>query len=225
MITFGKTSIKPNFLFGKLPRYFKENDSYNPNAVSGYEDKGLLERYLEIFCAEIDAEVSPYIDEVLDTVDAEALSGLTITNDDDFLNLLSNLFGNPPDISTTDAWSGDETNYTQLIKHIVTILQTKGTRKSLELFLALYGYQITTLNESGAQSKQYDESPTELIYDNNVEYDFGFVFYSDYTLVITDLSGTAVKNPSQAWLDNYLKAAINSFINPIFTETTTLTYA
>ena len=86
---FGKTASKPNFMFGRLPHYFKENDSYKD-----VNNEGLLERYLEIFCAEIDTEVSPYIDELLDITDAEALSGLTRDNPTELLIHISELFGN-----------------------------------------------------------------------------------------------------------------------------------
>ena len=127
MITFGKTSSKPNFLFGKLPYYFKENDSYKDG-----NDEGLLERYMEIFCAEIDNELSPFIDEVLDITNAEALSGLTRDNPTELLQHISELFGNPPDVGIGETYSGDEDEYIILLRYIVHILRTKGTRKSLE---------------------------------------------------------------------------------------------
>jgi len=212
MITFGKTASKPNSLFQKLSHYFKENDSYKDG-----NDEGLLERYLEIFCAEIDNEVSPYIDEVLSITDAEALSGLTRTNPTELLIHISELFGNPPDV-------GDEDEYIILIRYIKHILQTKGTVKALEYFLAIYNYEIDTLTESGIIDDTYD---VPIKYDNSKEYDggIGFIFYSGYDLVITDLAGTTPKNPTQTWLDNYLKSAIQQFISPIWAILGTLTYS
>lgn len=220
MVTFGKTVDKPNFLFKKLPHYFKEKDSYKD-----VNDEGLLERYFEIFCAEIDNEVSPYIDEVLDITNAEALSGLTKTNPTDLLIHISELFGNPPDVGTGQLYSGDEDEYIILIRYIRGILQTKGTVKALEYFLAIYNYEIDILTESSVTASHYDETPTALKYDNGVEYDKGFVFYSGYDLAITDLAGTSVKNPTQAWLDNYLKPAIQQFISPIWATLGTLSYS
>jgi len=220
MITFGKTASKPNFLFGKLPNYFKSNDSYKD-----VNDEGLLERYLEIFCAEIDNEVSPYIDEILDITDAEALSGLTRDNPTELITHLSELFGNPPDISTTDAWSGDEDNYIVLIRYIRHILQTKGTVKALEYFLAIYGYEIDILTESAVTADTYDETPTATKYDDGAEYDYGFTFYSGFDLAITDKLGTPAKSPTQGWLDDYLKPAIQKFIAPIWATLGTLTHS
>jgi len=222
MIIFGKTADKPNSLFQKLPHYFKENDSYKDG-----NDEGLLERYLEIFCAEIDNEVSPYLDEVLSITDAEALSGLTRTDPTELLIHISELFGNPPDIGTGEDYSGDEDEYIILIRYIKYILQTKGTRKSLEYFLAIYNYEIDTLTESGVVHNTYDVDPTPVKYDDGKEYDWGagFIFHSGYDLAITDLAGTDAKDPDQPWLDDYLKPAIQQFINPIWAILGTLTYS
>lgn len=211
MITFGKTSSKPNHLFGKLPSYFKENDTYKDG-----NDEGLLERYLEIFCLEIDNEVSPYIDELLDITDAEALSGLTRSNPMDFLNILSDIFKNPPDIGTED-------QYIKLIRHIVWILKTKGTIRSLELFLAIFGYAINDLTFEVPGTGIYDLTPTPLKYDDSVIYDPGFVFYSTWDLEITDYPGTTTGDPGSTWLD-LLKEAIQTFIAPIFSVLQSVTY-
>jgi len=220
MITFGKTATKPNFMFGKLPLYFKTDDSYKDG-----NDEGLLERYLEIFCAEIDNEVSPYIDEVLSITDAEALVGLTRDNPTELLIHISELFGNPPDVGTETAYSGDEDEYIVLIRYIRHILQTKGTEQALIYFLAIYGYQIDTLTESGVTASTYDVSPTPLKYDDGGEYDYGFTFYSGFDLAIEDKPGMGTKNPPQAWLDDYLKPAIQNFIAPIWATLGTLTYS
>ena len=220
MITFGKTATKPNFLFGKLPLYFKTEDSYKD-----VNNEGLLERYLEIFCAEIDDEVSPYLDEVLNITDAEALSGLTRDNPTELLTHLSELFGNPPDVGIGEAYSGDEDNYIVLIRYIRHILQHKGTELGLEYFLNVYRYTMDVVTESGITAKSYDELPTALKYDNSVEYDAGFTFYSGFDLTITDMPGTGPKNPPQPWLDNYLLPAIQKFIAPMWATLGTLTYS
>jgi len=219
MITLAKTVTKPNFLFGKFPNYFKENDSYKD--VNG---EGLLERYLEIFCLEIDNKFSPSIDEVLDITNAEALSGLTRDNPTELLIYISALFGNPPDVGIGQSYSGGEDEYIILIRYITHILRTKGTKKSLEYFLAIYGYMIDTFTENEVTLTSYDEYPDPLLYDDGPLYDIGFTFYSGYDLVITDLPGTGSKNPPQAWLDNYLKPTIQNFINPIWAQLESLTY-
>lgn len=211
MITFGKTSNKPNYLFGKLPYYFKENDTNKDG-----NDEGTLERYLEIFCAEIDNNLSPFIDEVHSIVDAEALSTLSHSNPMDFLNILSDIFGNPPDLGT-------EAQYITLIRHIVWILKTRGTRRALELFLTLYGYAINSLTEESATPAVYDLTPTALLYDDGKIYDPGFNFYSQWSLEITDYPGTTTGDPGSTWLAN-LKLAIQQFISPVFATLTSVTY-
>ena len=42
--------------------------------------------------------------------------------------------------------------------------------------------------------------------------------------MITDKPGTGTKSPPQAWLDNYLKPALQNFIVPIWAELGSLTY-
>ena len=211
MITFSKTSTKPNILFGKLPHYFKVNDTYKDG--SGY---GLLERYLEVFCNEVDNNISPYIDNIGLIVDSELLSNLPNTNKEDLLIHIADIFGNPPSI-------GSDEQYKVLLRHIWDIIQSKGTTKSLSLYLAIYGYKIYSINESGVSVERYDKLPTSAIYDGDTHYDDGFVFYSDYDLVITDLPGTGPKNPTSEWLD-LLKEAITQFISPIFAQLNSLTY-
>jgi hypothetical protein len=219
MITFGKTSSKPNWLFSKLPQYFKSNDSYKD-----VNDEGLLERYLQIFCEEVDENISPYIDDLLSITDASALNGITRDNPTELLTHISWLFGNPPDIGTGESYSGDEEEYIILIRYIRQILQTKGTTQCLIYFLAIYGYEIDTLTESAANATIYDKTPTADSYDDSGVYDIGFVFYSDFALVITDKPGTGTKNPTQTWLDNYLAPAIRKFISPIWSNLTSITY-
>ena len=212
---------KPNHLFSKLPYYFKENDN-GSKVIAGYEDEGRLERYFEIFCAELDAEVSPYIDDLPDIVDAEALSGLTRANPLEFLNVISDSLGNPPDI-------GLESEYVTLLRHVIWIYKTKGTKKSLELFLAIFGYGIDSLTEASTTKVSYD-ADTPIEYDvapTPFIYDVGFAFYSDWELVITDYPGTTTGDPATkydaGWLD-LLKEAIQTFISPIFATLTSVTY-
>lgn len=221
MITFGKTTGKPNFLFGKLPHYFKENDSYKLS-----NGEGLLERYLEIFCSEIDNEITPYIDDLPLITNAEELPNLSSSTSEDLITHLSELFGNPPDIGNTNVYAGGpnpELVYYKLIRYIKHILQTKGTVRSLELYLALYGYEISSITEAYSGAQSYDSNPIST-YDNSIKYDVGFIFVSDYNLVITDKPGTGTKNPTQAWLDNYLKIAIQNFLSPIWAFLNTITY-
>jgi hypothetical protein len=211
MRTLAKTSTRPNYLFGLLPHYFKENDSYKDG-----NGEGLLERYLEIFCAEVDNEVAPYIDNAHYLFDAEGLSNLPHSDPDIFLDYLAELFGNPPYLGTDD-------QYKALIRHIVWILKTKGTKTSVELFLNLLGYTISSFTEQTPVTHIYDATPTVLEYDDSLIYDEGFNFYSDWDIVITDMPGTGTKSPTSNWL-NDLKQAIQKFLAPIFANLNSVTY-
>jgi hypothetical protein len=211
-----KTSTRPNFLFGLLPHYFKENDNYNPNAVTGHTTEGLLERYFEVFCNEVDSQVVPYIDNAFYLYDAQGLTNLPNSDPSKFLDHIADLFGNPSSIGT-------ELQYKALLRHIRAILQTKGTKQALVYFLALYGYRISSLTEATLTPGIYDLTPTALKYDNSLYYDKVMTFYSNWDLVITDLPGTGTKNPNGTYLTS-LKNAIQKFISPIFATLNTVTY-
>ena len=209
MITFGKTASRPNYLFGKLPVYFKVNDSYKDGS-----NEGLLERYLQTFCVEIDEMLSPSIDSIGLITDAESQGLLPGNGHGDFIIHIAELFGNPPNIGTND-------QYKVLIRHIMEIIQSKGTTHSLKLFLAIYGYKIYSISESSITMNKYDQE--DITMDSIYTYDVGFIFYSGWDLVITDYDGTGTKNPNAPWLA-LLKEAIQTFITPIFAELKTLTY-
>jgi len=232
MITFGRTLTKPNFLFGRLPKYFKANDTLTDtthvNYPAGYTGEGLLERYMDIFCLEIDDKITPLIDDLPDITDATELAGLTTENGPDLTQYIAETFGNPSDIGKEDTYAGGPDStipYAVLLRYIRQILQTKGTVQSLDYFLAIYGYVRTNLTTTAALTNTYDLSPTPLKFDTIVKADEGFIFFSDYDLVITDTPGTGTKNPTQTWLDEYLKPAIQNFITPIWASLDSLTYA
>jgi len=216
MITFSKTTSKPNYLFGLLSHYFKANDTYVPNVVTGHTTEGLLERYLEVFCEEIDGEVAPYIDNISYLYDATKLSSLPHSDPSRFLDYLALLYNNPPNIGT-------ETQYKNLLRYMRLILQTKGTKQGLLYFLAIYGYTVETLTETSATITYYDSLPTSLDYDSGAHYDSGFSFFSGWDLVITDLPGATPNTPSGPWLI-LLKEAIQKFISPIFATLNSISY-
>lgn len=216
MITFSKTVSKPNFLFGKFPNYFKENDTYVPNAVVGYESDGWLERYLEGFSLELDGEFSPYVEALGWLFDATGLSNLPHSDPDVFLIHISDVLGNPPDIGT-------DAQYKILLRYLRWILQTKGTRLSLDLYLALFGYQVSSLTSTPYDSPIYDNTPTPYKYDDGLFYDMESIYYFDVDLVIEDLVGTTTGDPGSTWLDN-LKDALSNFIMPIIVNLQSVTY-
>lgn len=220
MIIFGKTATKPNHLFGQLPNYFKENDSYVPNAVSGYEDQGFLERYLQGFCEEIDDEISPYLDNILWLFDALGLSNLPNTDPDLFLIHLSDSLGNPPDIGDD---AGNHEQYKTLLRYLRIILQNKGSITGVNLYLKLFGYTISSLTVTPYDSPIYDRTPTPFKYDSGIIYDANNIIFSDLDMVISNYPGLTPGAPDSGWLDT-LKNAIQVFLLPINTSLNSITY-
>ena len=210
---FSSLPDKPNYLFGKLPDYFKANDNYVPNAVVDYTDKGLLERYLETFCAEIDAELIPPINDLGLLFNA---IGLPAGDSSKFVNLISDTMGNPPDI-------GSEDLYKILLRYIIYILQTKGTRIALDLYLALFGYKVYSLDIRPYEKPYYDATPTPFKFDNGYRFDSESIFYFDADLVITDYDGRTEGDPGTPWLVK-LREALGNFILPIYINLISVTY-
>lgn len=217
MITFAKTATKPNYLFGKLPLYFKENDSYVPNNVTNYTDRGLLERFLEVFCLEIDGNIKPYLDNIGYLYDVQGLSNTPVTNPDDFINHIAETLGNPPDI-------GSKTQYKNLLAHLVSILKVKGTKEAIDLYLAIFGYKISTIGITPLESPTYDWTPSAAQYDSGYIYDNQSLFFSEITLEITDYDGLTTGDPGNTWLTNSLKPALENFIIPMYTSIVSITY-
>lgn len=123
-----------DWLFNKLPNYYHQNDSYKD--VNG---KGLLQRYLENIGEDIDNNILPFIDNLLDIIDP------TKQGDTDykFLNHLAYTVGSPPDIFLGDPAQAEK--YAKLINHIVSIYKIKGTKKSFVSFFALLGYTVDVI--------------------------------------------------------------------------------
>lgn len=217
MRIFGKTSTAPNYLFGLLPHYFKDQDN-GAKDVSGYIGEGRLERYLQIFCAELDDELSDYIEDVGFIVDALGLDNLPHSAEKqlDFLIPIADTLSKPPDIGTVD-------QYKNLLRHIRQIHQTRGSKESLLLFLALFGYTISDLDEETQAVKTYDGDPWMMEYDKGGLYDYGLLIKSGFDLVITDYPGTTTGDPGSTWLD-LLKEALQQFIAPIGCIVYSVTY-
>lgn len=216
MITFSKTIEKPNYLFGLLPNYFKENDTYVPNEVLGFESEGFLERYLGGLCSDIDSELSPYLDNIGYLYDATGLSNLPHSDYNKFLIHISDMMGNPPDIGTEEL-------YAILLRYLVHILRVKGTRLSLDLYLVLFGYKVKDMTITPYMTPIYDHLPTPYKYDDGYVYDTMDIFYFDLDLVITDYNGMGPLDPGSPWLLK-LREALGNFIMPIYINLISVTY-
>lgn len=136
-----------DYLFGLLPSFFKENDTYKDT-----NDEGLLERYLRNFGLEIDGEVMNRIEDYLTQVDP-------LVCDEKFLNHIAYALGNPPDITSSVA------EYRKFLIYSLAIYKIKGTRRSYEILFNLLGLNVFIK----------EEYIDDVLYDNAEIYDKGAI--------------------------------------------------
>lgn len=154
-----------NYLFSLLPVYFKREDTNKDN-----NGEGTLERYMQIFGEELDDEVIPKLENILDIVDAN-------TTPSNLINTLSDTLGNPPDIFL------DEALYRKLLRYVSSIYKIKGTAFSYQVYFGLLGYNATILELPPDEEDYYD---TGILYDTLAQdYDEGCKECSDYYIILT----------------------------------------
>lgn len=195
------------FFFSLFPNFHKENDTNKD-----INDRGLLERYLDVPSEELEDNFKPMAENYLEIVDMQAC-------DPKFLNHIAYALGNPPDVVN------NETLYRRLLQEIVTVFKIKGTIPSYQILFNLLGYSITIT-----------EYPCDkVLYDDGVHtYDDGISFYdkycctcSEYSIAfsnyLNDCSDPTTFSPlSQTILDNLYK--IIFYIEPINAKLRDLTY-
>lgn len=115
------------YFFQYLPEYFKLNDTYPVG------DKGLLERYLDVF--QVIAE--QYVTDLEGMVDLQS----PLTTNDNFLNYVASFYGDPPDTF------GDVQDYKELLSNINHINRNRGTMESLRNFFKVMGTDATITKE------------------------------------------------------------------------------
>ncbi len=181
------------FLFSQLPLYFKINDTYKDT-----NDRGLLERYLEIFGVEIDDEIKPQVDNYLSIINP-------FETDAKFLTTLGYTLGSPPDLLN------DDTKYAKLLAYIMSIYKIKGTAKSYESLFALLGFAVTISELPPAEPTLLDDGNI-LDEDNLVleTLDTGCPPCSEYEIVVSTLLTTGGGCPPPSF------GVVNNTILPTF---------
>jgi len=140
-----------DFLFYITPDYFKINDSYKDK-----DQRGIFERYQYVFGEEMDYNVVPYIDCLLDIANAKE------TNEN-MLNHIADSLGSPTDIFI------DNDQYRTILSIMVSLYNVKGTLKYIETYFYILGFDITIIKGTiDVSSYIYDNGG---IYDNNNTYD------------------------------------------------------
>ncbi len=155
-----------NFFFGKLPVYYKVEDTYKDD-----DGRGLLERYLEIFGLELDNDVMPKVENYLDIIDP-------FTTDPKFLNDIAFTLGSPPDLL------GDPDKYAKVLAYIISVYKIKGTAQGFQLLFSLLGFNVSVVEYPPTATVLADESN---IADDSLLADNGCPCCSDYELVVGPL--------------------------------------
>ena len=183
-----------------LPSYIIREDSYKDN-----NQEGLVERFMVLFGEYLDTDISAEVENYLNIIDAAIC-------EPKYLNHLSDVLGNPPDVFQ------NEEQYRNLLSYIVSVYKIKGTIRAYELFFSILGF-ITEIEEIPPLSLNIDYD-LEKEYDTEENYDgitchpcsfYSIKFYYRDSNEIIDLSTL-----------DLLRAAIE-FNEPINAKLTSLT--
>lgn len=147
-----------SFIFSAFPARYKADDTYKD--ING---RGVLERYTMALGKELDDELIPLIEAVLDVTNPELAPS-------SHLNHISDSIGNPPDIFF------DDSKYRKLLAYAFTLYKIKGTLESYYLMLELLGFNVT-ITEHPQSIGYWDE----LVYDEG-SYDSGCLSCTEYSL-------------------------------------------
>lgn len=168
-----------DFFSKLLPIYIIREDSYKDS-----EDRGLFERYMMLFGDNIDEQISSEVENYLNIIDA------TIC-DEKFLNHISDVLGNPPDVFLNEA------QYRNLLSYILSVYKIKGTKRAYELFFSMLGFvieieEIPPISNEGNYDSEgnYDGDELLAIYDQNLcqpcsFYTIKFYYRDDLNQVVT----------------------------------------
>lgn len=178
------------FFFGQLPLYYKVNDTYKD-----VDDRGLLERYLEIFGKEVDDEIFPKIENYLDII-------IPLETPEQYLTALGFTLGSPPDLLN------DPNLYAKVLAYIIQIYKIKGTARAFELLFQLLGYSITVVELPPSETVLLDSLN---ILDDGLTFDAGCPGCSGYEIIINTLL-----NPGEGDCDEQSHEAVDNTILATF---------
>lgn len=194
------TTYKELFARQLLPNYYREQDSFKDQ-----DNKGFLERFLEIFGQELDDYTVASITEL------QNLANPLILGDAKFLEYYSFKAGDL-DVSSIGI---NEATYRNLLTYALSIYKVKGTLKSYKAILGIIGITDVVLNAYEEVTNRYDQG---LLYDSGVLYDEALCLTCfRYDIV---LEGT---QPITGQLYNSIKALVR-LVEPIYAKLEIITY-
>ena len=135
-----------DFLFKLLPYYFKNNDTYKDQF-----GRGFLEKYMDLFGDELDMNVIPYVECIMNINDPN------ITQEK-FIDTISESLGSPQRVYL------NEIKFRNLLKYIIPMYKIKGKLAYLENLFYLIGLEIVitkipqdgTFNYYDLDNSKYD---------------------------------------------------------------------
>lgn len=185
------------YIFNLFPSKVRKEDSYK-----WPDGRGFLQRYLSAFEDELDANVLPYIDNVLDLVDA-------LKVDSKYLADLSYNLGSPAQVDSSLQ------TYRLVLEYAVAMWRVKGTKKSYKMLFDLMGLEVDIIEGEVKAGITYDQPGVN--YDAGYTYDQDFAYCSKYKIAYNSKADTTnpfVHNPVDNSTIN-LAQKIISQIEPI----------
>lgn len=137
-----------DFVFNKLPHYYRDNDTNKD--VNG---EGVLQRYLQVFGLQIDDELKPFIDGFQILYDVSNV-------DPKFLQHIGSILGYPPSLNA------DPELYRKILLYIIQIYKVKGTCMSFKMLFNLLGLQVEIIEDIPRKKITYDLDPEIAKYDH-----------------------------------------------------------
>lgn len=163
------TQIK-TYVSNQIPDYIRDNDSYKD-----VDDKGFVERYLEIFGDELDEFQVAKLDNFPDQISP-------FTMDDIYLDYIAYTLGDIPNLTP------DIPSWRNFLSHVVSIWKIKGTKKSFRAILLPLRVVIanldTDIEEIVPANYIYDSI---YAYDQGVQYDKNCPTCTRYNLKLTSI--------------------------------------
>lgn len=187
-----------NWIWNLFPEYHHQQDSYKDG-----NGQGLLERYIKNYGQELDQNFIPFIENLLDLIDATKA-------DAKYLPYLAFTLGNPISIDN------DIATYRRILQYAVALYKIKGTEKSYQLLFNLIGVDVQILEEMPQGALRYDSGH---FYDENPlqHYDQSCENCSYYTIAYGSVYDTTtpilINTIPQDLVDKF--ANIICFLQPI----------
>jgi phage tail-like protein len=188
-----------DYLVDRLPPYIIDNDSYKDG-----NQQGFVERFVEIFGAELDDYYYNEISGIVDLIDPASAPA-------SYLDYIAYSLGDLPNISTSDA------HYRNILSFIISIYKIKGTAQSYKSIMTTAKIYSTTVTEVPLADITYDNGGTYYYDDGISYYDANCAVCSDYSLT---LLGT---ESMDAILYQKIRTLI-TLVEPINATLTTITY-